>query len=43
MAAVQSNRELSYIDVDRAAQRVMTPGGVKYWRWIAFWAFLAMV
>jgi hypothetical protein len=35
----QSNRELSYIVVDRTAQRVMAPGGLKYWLWIAFCAF----
>src|ERR1700735_3213593 len=39
----QSNHELSYIDVDRIAQRVMAPGGLKCWLWVAFCAFLAAV
>ena len=40
-AAVEpSNIQLSYLDVDRTAQRVMAPAGLKYWLWVAFCAFL---
>ena len=39
-AVDQSNRELTYLDVDRTAQRVMAPAGLKYWLWVAFCAFL---
>src|SRR6266851_3091656 len=42
-AVDQSNRELTYLDVDRTAQRVMAPAGLKYWLWVAFCAFLVVV
>src|SRR2546426_873341 len=29
-----------YIDVDRQAQRAFAPGGLKYWLWVLFCAFL---
>ena len=37
----QSSSTLTYIEIDRIAQRVMAPGGLKYWLWVAFCAFLA--
>src|SRR5580704_14982648 len=42
-AVDQSNRQLTYLDVDRTAQRVMAPAGLKYWLWVAFCAFLVAV
>ena len=35
--------DLSYLDVDRTAQRVMAPAGLKYWMWVGFCAFLVAV
>ncbi len=42
-AVDQSNHQLTYLDVDRTAQRVMAPAGLKYWLWVAFCAFLVAV
>src|SRR5579871_6146531 len=43
-AVDQSNyHNLSYLDVDRTAQRVMAPAGLKYWLWVGFCAFLVAV
>jgi molybdopterin-containing oxidoreductase family membrane subunit len=40
-AAVETaNVKPSYLDIDRNVQRAMAPGGLKYWLWIAFCAFL---
>jgi len=39
-AAVETNLQPSYIDIDRNVQRAMAPGGLKYWLWVAFCAFL---
>jgi Ni/Fe-hydrogenase subunit HybB-like protein len=39
-AAVETNIEPSYLDIDRNVQRAMAPGGLKYWLWVAFCAFL---
>lgn len=39
-AAVETNIQPSYIDIDRNVQRAMAPGGLKYWLWVAFCAFL---
>ena len=41
-AALDSNRVLEpeYIDVDRQAQYAFSPGGLKYWLWVLFCAFL---
>ena len=38
-AVDQRNYELTYLDVDRTAQRVMAPAGLKYWLWVGFCAF----
>jgi len=38
--AVETNIQPSYIDIDRHVQRAMAPGGLKYWLWVAFCAFL---
>jgi molybdopterin-containing oxidoreductase family membrane subunit len=29
-----------YVDIDRQAQQVLNPGGLKYWLWVLFCAFL---
>src|SRR5580693_1479511 len=42
-AVDHSNPQLTYLDVDRTAQRVMAPAGLKYWLWVAFCAFLVAV
>src|SRR6202171_204152 len=42
-AVDQRNYELTYLDVDRTAQRVMAPAGLKYWLWVGFCAFLVVV
>jgi Ni/Fe-hydrogenase subunit HybB-like protein len=42
-AVDQRNYELTYLDVDRTAQRVMAPAGLKYWLWVGFCAFLVAV
>ena len=43
-AVDQSNyHNLSFLDVDRTAQRVMAPAGLKYWLWVGFCAFLVAV
>jgi Ni/Fe-hydrogenase subunit HybB-like protein len=39
-AAVETNIQPSYLDIDRNVQRAMAPGGLKYWLWVAFCAFL---
>jgi hypothetical protein len=38
--AVDTNREPRYIDVDRQVLRAMAPGGLTYWMWVLFCAFL---
>jgi len=42
-AAVDTNIRPSYLDIDRNVQRAMAPGGLKYWLWVAFCAFLTAV
>ena len=42
-AVDQSNYELTYLDVDRTAQRVMAPAGLRYWLWVGFCAFIVAV
>jgi Ni/Fe-hydrogenase subunit HybB-like protein len=42
-AAVETNIQPSYIDIDRNVQRAMAPGGLKYWMWVLFCAFLTVV
>ena len=39
-AAVETNLQPRYIDVDRQVQRAMAPGGLTYWMWVLFCAFL---
>jgi Ni/Fe-hydrogenase subunit HybB-like protein len=39
-AAVETNIQPSYLDIDRNVQRAMAPGGLKYWLWVALCAFL---
>lgn len=39
-AAAETNIRPSYLDIDRNVQRAMAPGGLKYWLWVAFCAFL---
>src|SRR6201982_1768065 len=39
-AAVESSVRPTYLDIDRNVQRAMAPGGLKYWLWVAFCAFL---
>ena len=33
----------SYADIDRQVQRALAPGGLKYWLWVLFCAFLTAV
>jgi molybdopterin-containing oxidoreductase family membrane subunit len=42
-AAVESDVQMKYIDIDRKVQRAMAPGGLKYWLWVLFCAFLTAV
>jgi Ni/Fe-hydrogenase subunit HybB-like protein len=42
-AAVDTNIRPSYLDIDRNVQRAMAPGGLKYWLWVGFCAFLTAV
>ncbi len=42
-AVGQGEFPINYIDVDRTAQRVMNPAGLKYWLWVAFLAFLVAI
>jgi molybdopterin-containing oxidoreductase family membrane subunit len=39
-AAVETNLEPRYVDIDRQVQRAMAPGGLTYWLWVLFCAFL---
>jgi Ni/Fe-hydrogenase subunit HybB-like protein len=39
-AAVETNLQPRYIDVDRQVQRAMAPGGLTYWMWVLLCAFL---
>jgi Ni/Fe-hydrogenase subunit HybB-like protein len=39
-AAVDTNISPNYVDVDRTVQRALAPGGLKYWMWVLFCAFL---
>ena len=39
-AAIETNLEPRYIDVDRQVQRALAPGGLTYWLWVLFCALL---
>jgi molybdopterin-containing oxidoreductase family membrane subunit len=39
-AAVETDLQPRYIDVDRQVQRALAPGGLTYWMWVLFCAFL---
>ena len=42
--ALDTNRDLpTYLDIDRNAQLVLAPAGLKYWLWIVFCAFITAI